>query len=372
MADSYSQQLIDEWKEYNPYDPNQYYTGPNDIITVPSGEQNNLLSYNHDASYVPYENPHLGSVPSDLDWIRGADPMDPTTIVGIGVFAAKGLLPRARLKKQTGTGGPVVKEPPYKRHLRKVGKGGMELEDEFNDGDWSKWSQSAKKKFRMSAIPSFINNPRGRVKGYNARHPLKRSFRKLHGKRMAGFKRKGRRSFRKAGKRRRFLKKGRRVRRRRFGKSLRRLGRRIKRVARKLQRAPTLEVRRYTCSLAGGSGGVPGKWMYRNVDNMFTSYVDSDPDVPVNVGMGWNYSLPFRSCVKALYGAYPTTNSLFHFTRRKMCTLIQAPSTTPTFVEVYLLKPLHLYIHLCLCQCVPYQLRCNQVFGYDSSHCELK
>jgi len=141
-----------------------------------------------------------------------------------------------------------------------------------------------------------------------------------------------RRSHKTRSKRRR-LQRGKRV-----GRRLGSLGRRIKKIAHRISVLPTLSVRKAHFQYNGGAVGSANCWHYRVLDNMFTKF-NGATSAPTFGALGWNFYDPLATAIYQIYGAYGLIDELFVFTKRKMSTMIVAPTNTPTFVEVFILKP---------------------------------
>jgi hypothetical protein len=161
---------------------------------------------------------------------------------------------------------------------------------------------------------------------------------------MAGTKRKSQRSRKlnprlRYGRRRgRFGKLRKRFRRGGSRRLISKLFKKVKKVAKRVSTMPHLEVRKYQREFSGNSVGAANNWMYRVVDNMF-NFVTGSPATVYNDNQGWNFFYPLASAISAIYGTGPLEDTRYYFIDRKMSTLFQAPTNTPTFVEVYLLKP---------------------------------
>lgn len=89
--------------------------------------------------------------------------------------------------------------------------------------------------------------------------------------------------------------------------------------------------------------GKENAWKYAIIDNMFTSFTGTVPKT-ATYGMGWNMFQPFYTYVRDIFGygrtdAEPASGNVYKLTKRAMYTTIQAPTQTPTWCEVYLLKP---------------------------------
>jgi len=322
-------EYVQEWKEDNPYESRTYWTGPNDIITVPASETNNRASWEHDAAYAKYENPYTGSVPEDIDWIKNVSPWDPTSYVGAGVFALKSLLPAAKLKPP--------RESKRKMSRKRSGK--------FEDYARNKRNQNQQVIVHPEAGPgghvravrareSYKNFYAGKVGGGRSRSQF--NVRRMQ-KRVNRFKNSRKRS---SSSRPKFGGKLRRkgYRRKRYGGKRSRNGVRkaIKTLMQRTRSLPTFSKRSTELEWQGGSAGSVGKWRYRCVDNMAST--GTAVGTVTQHSMGWNMYRPFELAVTYCYGSGPIGGERYYFTNRRMTTLFQSPTNTPTFVEVYLLK----------------------------------
>lgn len=165
----------------------------------------------------------------------------------------------------------------------------------------------------------------------------------VYGTGMQGTKRKARTFKKKGGLRRRTTRSRyrggkRRLRQFRRGGSLSGVYRKLKRINHRLSVVPALSKRRVHLQFSGGSTGSTNNWQYRVVDNMFSVHMgaENDPDV---YGYGWNFFKPFYDAVLQVYGTAALLGNRYSFNNRVMKTVFVSPSNTPTWVEVFLLKP---------------------------------
>lgn len=359
----------EDWKEANPYNSRRYWTGPNDLFTVPTTEQTNKVSYAHDTVYSKYENPHFGSVPEDWDWIEQANPLDPAYWIGAPFFALKSMLPRAKLKEAQ----KEMSEPPRKRSksYRSVLRAPRHMRDDpqpvtpaprtnpdadhafqlareraFRGAISRAWHAARFQRYGAIHSASGYGSVVQQLQDRNVRAPVRGlgaqnvRVHKLNGRRMARTKRKFSRSKRsRRSHRKRFKGRsgGRKFGRRRFKSSIKRVYRKIRKLAGRINRAGLLSPRYVSKQLAGGSVGAVNRWMYRVVDNMFF-FTDAQP-ANFNYDLAWNGYNLFATAIGAVYGNVPLASDTYHFTYREMSTMFQSPTNTPTFVEVYLLKP---------------------------------
>lgn len=125
---------------------------------------------------------------------------------------------------------------------------------------------------------------------------------------------------------------------RRRSASTKALSRGLRKLSRKVAHLPTLQTRKWSMEWAVAKPGVVNQWAYYNVDNM--NYSDNGTVIDAfSCGLGWNYFYTLYAAAYQIKGAAPVTGDRLVFTKRKMSTLFQSPTATPTFVEVYLLKP---------------------------------
>lgn len=333
----------------NEYDDQQGYVGPG-IFHVPRSlisREENYEGYKHDYSnsyqnlgFHAYTNYNQG----DADWqVKG-----PYTALAKLVWEYKKLMLPHSGEKLSGT-----------RNVRPIKKMSRNVEDEWYDFLVDNEPHLIGSKRRGGDQPLSVKR-RGGSNAENAAHLAyltrlarrrKRKGHKVNVRRMARGKRKYGTGKKKGRLSRRLGKKG--LRRKRVGRrrvygrgGSKRLWRAIKKVASKLKRVNALTPRNVSIEFSAGHVGIENKWTYINVDNLFAQYetvgspATAEYPLTGTASVGWNQFTPMQTACAQIYGNYPYTNDQYVFNYRSMKTLIQAPTNTPTFVEVYLLKPL--------------------------------
>jgi len=336
------------------YDDTMGYVGPG-VLHVPRGLINtaeNYEGYKHDFSESYTK---LGSHAywlynqADKDWeVKG-----PWTTIGAYAWLYKKLM----LPHTAKVSGKENSQNNMKRRLTKASssqpKRLLNMRRFFNRGKANMKHHQALQaamdtRGDVRTPPATVSPAvyRQRLAALPAGHFLKRSL--LNVGRMARSTRKnkyGRKKGRLFGKSRKARSARGRFRRRvnrRVGGGTRRIWRAIKKVSMRMKKVNQLIPRNVNFEYQGGHIGVLNAWTYYCPDNGFVTpnLVGEDGYVTNGTGaLGWNMFTPFYNACSQINNARPYANDEYNFNYRSMKTLIQAPTNTPTFVEVFLLKP---------------------------------